>query len=102
MTYEKDTRQKIIEAGEKAIEQLIEVAKEELFYKTIDKQNYTITLDATEMKNAASTKKMAIIDAFEILSRITTERESLNDTNTRDTSKGGFAEQQAQRRKSRI
>ena len=58
----------IIEAGERAVIQLIKVAKEDIIkYDTEDE------LAADRLKNAAATKKLAIFDAFEILNRIQEE-----------------------------
>ena len=47
------------------------------------------------LKNAAATKKLAIFDAFEILSRIDAERQALEAPADKTKSKGGFAEQRA-------
>jgi ASC-1-like (ASCH) protein len=66
----KETKKKIIQAGQKAIEELIKVAKE----KIVDSDD---DVSADRLKNAAATKKLAIMDAFEILTRITEEEEML-------------------------
>ena len=58
----KQVREKIIQAGQEAVEQLIKVAKEEII--TGDPED---ELAADRLKNAAATKKLAIFDAFEIL-----------------------------------
>ena len=58
----------IIEAGEKAVKQLIKVAKAEII--KVDAED---PLAADKLKNAAATKKLAIFDAFEILKRIEEE-----------------------------
>ena len=68
----KETKKNIIQAGHKAVEELIKVAKEAI----VDSQD---DLSADKLKNAAATKKLAIFDAFEILSRIEEEEERLND-----------------------
>ena len=68
----KETKKKIIQAGQKAIEELIKVAKE----KIVDSED---DVSADRLKNAAATKKLAIMDAFEILTRIQEEEEMLND-----------------------
>ena len=65
----KETKKNIIQAGHKAVEELIKVAREE-----IDDSDEDISAD--RLKNAAATKKLAIFDAFEILTRIQ-EEESL-------------------------
>jgi len=78
----------IIEAGEKAVMQLIKVAKEEIIKYGEDDE-----LAADKLKNAAATKKLAIFDAFEILKRIEEEKDLLDgvDNKTNNTPKG-FAE----------
>jgi len=68
----KETKKKIIQAGQRAIEELIKVAKE----KIVDSED---DVSADRLKNAAATKKLAIMDAFEILTRIQEEEEMLND-----------------------
>ena len=52
----------IIQAGKKAVEQLIKVAKEDII-----KHDPEDELAADRLKNAAATKKLAIFDAFDIL-----------------------------------
>ncbi len=66
----KETKKKIIQAGQKAVEELIKVAKE----KIVDSDD---DVSADRLKNAAATKKLAIMDAFEILSKINEEEEML-------------------------
>jgi len=92
-----DLKQQIIEAGYKAVEELIEVAKSKII-----KINFTdeddSDLAADKMKNAAQAKKLAIFDALEILSRIETEKESLQsitDKDPRTESNQSFAERRA-------
>jgi len=68
----KETKLKIIQAGHKAIEELVKVAKE----KIVDSDD---DVSADRLKNAAATKKLAIMDAFEILNRIQVEEELLNE-----------------------
>jgi hypothetical protein len=84
---------KIIAAGHKAVEQLIKVAQEDIIKPDADDE-----LAADRLKNAAMTKKLAIFDAFEILNRIETERESIEasekGSNKVDT-KQGFAERKS-------
>ena len=62
----------IIQAGQKAVEELIKVAKEPIVDSDDD-------ISADRLKNAAATKKLAIFDAFEILTRIQEEEDMLND-----------------------
>ena len=62
----------IIQAGQKAVEELIKVAEEKIVDSGDD-------ISADRLKNAAATKKLAIFDAFEILTRIQTEEDLLNE-----------------------
>ena len=64
------TKKSIIEAGRAAVEELIKVAKEKIVDSGED-------ITADRLKNAAATKKLAIFDAFEILSRIDEEENLL-------------------------
>jgi ASC-1-like (ASCH) protein len=83
----KETKRKIILAGQKAVEELIKVARE----KIVDSDD---DISADRLKNAAATKKLAIFDAFEILSRIEQEEQMLNDESADSPQKNfrGFAE----------
>jgi len=74
----KEIKLEIIKAGEKAVKQLIKVAKEDIIkYEAED------PLAPDRLKNAAATKKLCIMDAFEILKRIEEEKSMLD---------GNFAE----------
>ena len=85
----KETKLNIIQAGQRAVEELIKVAKEAI----VDSED---DLSADKLKNAAATKKLAIFDAFEILSRIEEEEERLNekpkDAKKEEKTFKGFAE----------
>ena len=85
----KEIKLSIIEAGEKAVQQLIKVAKEDIIKFDNDDE-----LAADRLKNAAATKKLAIFDAFEILNRIESEKALLNGDDITKQSNGpkGFAE----------
>jgi hypothetical protein len=85
MTVE-ETKLKIIKAGQIAIRELIRVAEEQIL--TGDEGD----VSADKLKNAAAAKKMAIFDAFEILSRIEEEKNILEGTIVTQEKKGGFAE----------
>ena len=63
----KETKKSIIQAGRKAVNELIKVAEEKIITNTED------DVSADRLKNAAATKKLAIFDAFEILKRIQEE-----------------------------
>ena len=84
----KDKKKSIIQAGYKAVDELIKVAKEEIVDTDED-------VSADRLKNAAATKKLAIFDAFEILNRIEEEK-SMLDGKQKEEAKpkafGGFAE----------
>ena len=84
----KETKRSIIQAGHKAVEELIKVAKEAIVDSGDD-------ITADRLKNAAATKKLAIFDAFEILTRIQ-EEENLLEGKAPEESKEkvfrGFAE----------
>tara|TARA_R100000278_G_scaffold18268_1_gene18081 strand:+ start:782 stop:1057 length:276 start_codon:yes stop_codon:yes gene_type:complete len=82
---------KIIEAGYKAVEQLIKVAKEDII-----KPNPDDDIAADRLKNAAATKKLAITDAFDILNKIETEKENINGVKKEvKTTNQGFAERRS-------
>ena len=83
---------KIVEAGRKAVEQLIKVAKEDII-----KPDPEDELAADRLKNAAATKKLAIFDAFDILSKIDQEEQELNqeEKNINVNTKQGFAERRS-------
>ena len=89
----KELKLKIIDAGYKAVEQLIKVSREEII-----KQDPDDELSADRLKNAAATKKLAIFDAFEILNRIESEREALDNTSSdKIDNKQGFAERRSRK-----
>ena len=67
----KDKKKNIIQAGYKAVDELIKVAKEEIVDTDED-------ISADRLKNAAATKKLAIFDAFEILNKIQDEQNMLD------------------------
>ena len=93
MKSTKEIKERIIAAGYDAVEQLIKVAKEDIIKPNTDDE-----LAADKLKNAAATKKLAIFDAFEILSRIESEKENLETTNSgpnKIDSIQGFAERRS-------
>ncbi len=83
----KETKKNIIQAGHKAVEELIKVAKEAIVDSDDD-------ISADRLKNAAATKKLAIFDAFEILNRIQEEEAILSGKEVEKENKvfKGFAE----------
>jgi len=86
----KETKLNIIQAGHKAVEELIKVAKEAIVDSDDD-------ISADRLKNAAATKKLAIFDAFEILNRIEQENNILEDiiVDKKENSFRGFAEKRS-------
>ena len=68
----KKTKLSIIQAGRIAVEELIKVAREPIVDSDMD-------ISADRLKNAAATKKLAIFDAFEILTRIEEEKNILEE-----------------------
>ena len=84
----KETRKNIIQAGRKAVDELIKVAKEPIVDTGED-------VSADRLKNAAATKKLCIMDAFEILQRIEEEENILlgkTEEKKEERSFRGFAE----------
>lgn len=68
----KKTKKNIIQAGRIAVEELIKVAKEPII-------DFGPDISADRLKNAAATKKLCIMDAFEITTRIQEEEDILNE-----------------------
>ena len=87
----KETKKNIIRAGRKAVEELIKVAEEKIITNTED------DVSADRLKNAAATKKLAIFDAFEILTRIEEEKALLENKTVEKTKQAfsGFAERKS-------
>ena len=86
----KEKKRNIIKAGYKAVDELIKVAEEPIVESDDD-------LASDRLKNSAATKKLAIFDAFEILTRIQEEENILDDKPREDKPKsfGGFAERRS-------
>ena len=87
-----ELKSKIIAAGKRAVEQLIKVANEEIITGGDD------DVAADRLKNAAASKKLAIFDAFEILSKIEEERERLigeSPSSSNINTNTGFAERRS-------
>ena len=92
MDSAKEIKERIIKAGHEAVKQLIRVAEEEII-----KPDPEDELAADRLKNAAATKKLAIFDAFEILTRIEYEKAMLDDSSSAARTKNmtSFAEKRA-------
>ena len=88
----KEQKSSIIQAGYKAVKELIKVAEEEIIVEDAADE-----LAADRLKNAAATKKLAIFDAFDILNKIDMEEEVLESGGTLDktNTKQGFAERRS-------
>ena len=86
----KETKKNIIQAGYRAVEELIKVARENIIDSDDD-------ISADRLKNAAATKKLAIFDAFEILNRIEEENNILENKPKEDKeiTFSGFAEKRS-------
>lgn len=87
----KDLKKQIVQAGYKAVHELIRVAEEEIIVDGGEDE-----LAADRLKNAAATKKLAIFDAFEILTRIEAEKNLMENkpVETKE-SFSGFAERRS-------
>ena len=85
-----DLKKRIIDSGYKAVEELIKVAEEKIVTHAED------DLSADKLKNAAQAKKLAIMDAFEILKRIEEENNIIEGVvNNQVNTNRGFAESRA-------
>lgn len=88
---EKELKSNIIRAGYRAVKELIRVAEEEIITNDPDDE-----IAADRLKNAAATKKLAIFDAFEILTRIENEKNIMEDKPVKEKENfGGFAERRS-------
>ena len=88
----KQAKKNIILAGRKAVEELIKVAQEKIINNTED------DVSADRLKNAAATKKLAIFDAFEILTRVEEEERILENKPKEEKENktfSGFAEKRS-------
>lgn len=93
MSDNKEIKLRIIKAGYAAVDKLIMVAEEDIIKPGEDDE-----LAADKLKNAAATKKLAIFDAFDILNRITLEKENIDMADNgpkKSDSKRGFAERRS-------
>jgi hypothetical protein len=85
-----ELKKRIIDSGYRAVEELIKVAEEKIVTHAED------DLTADKLKNAAQAKKLAIMDAFEILKRIEEEDNIIQGVvNNQVNTNRGFAESRA-------
>lgn len=97
---------RIIQAGQVAVEELIKVAEEPIIggkgTMIVDGEEIDLNSDelsADKLKNAAATKKLAIFDAFEILTRIEVEKGILEEKEPEAVKKfSGFAERRSRKK----
>ena len=80
----------IIQAGYKAVDELIKVAEEKIILNDPNED-----LAADRLKNAAATKKLAIFDAFEILTRLESEKNVIDVSDKIKKPFKGFAERRS-------
>ena len=89
-----ELKKRIIDSGYKAVEELIKVAEEKIVTHMED------DLSADKLKNAAAAKKLAILDAFEILKRIEEESNIIEGVVVeKNIANKGFAEKFATKKK---
>lgn len=89
----RETIGRLIQAGERAVEELIKILRSEIITDDPDKD-----VAADRLKNAAATKKMALMDAFDMLSRIEQEKAKLNgDTKEEEPKFQSFAEKRGRK-----
>ena len=86
----KKKKKSIIQAGYKAVDELVKVAEEAIVQTEDD-------ISADRLKNAAATKKLAIFDAFEILIRIEDEKNMFDNkpVEKKENTFSGFAEKKS-------
>lgn len=87
----KAKKNRLLSAAEKGVDELIKVLEEPIITKGEE------DLSADKMKNAAQAKKLAFLDAIEMLQKIQQERDSDSEEkiSTVQIGKQGFAEGRA-------
>lgn len=93
----KKLKLEIIDAAEKAVKELIKVAREDIIVDGSDVGELPPDIAADKLKTAAAAKKLALFDAFEIIERIEQERERIKSYENPDAENlsGGFAERKS-------
>lgn len=88
----KSTKERILKAGEKAVDELIKVLEQSIILHGEDAD-----LAADKMKNAAAAKRLAFEDALAITERIEKERDTIDEIEIPEVKLGtkGFAEGRA-------
>lgn len=98
-------KRRIIQAGRKAVDELIKIAEEPILSEKgmmiVNGEDVSLNSEdiaADKLKNAAATKKLAIFDAFEILARIEAEQNILDEViPEKKETFTGFAERKAKK-----
>ncbi len=93
----KELKLQIIDAAEKAVKELIKVAREDIIVDGSEYDDLSPDIAADKLKIAAAAKKLALFDAFEIIDRIEQERERIktSETSEQEELSGGFAERKS-------
>lgn len=95
----KEYKNRVIKSAELAINELIKVIEDEIITGKKDED-----LSPDRLKNAAATKKLAIMDCFEIIERVNEEKKKLESADSKEDDKKeeerptrskGFAERHA-------
>lgn len=95
-----DVKRRLCKAGRTAVDELIKIAEEQIINRITseDKENASEDLTADKLTTAARAKKMAIMDAFEILAKVEVEElllASLDDPKKKIEIPKSFAETKA-------
>jgi len=100
MSDEVRLRKSVIDAGRKAVKELVAIASKSILtdenIMSVDEGKSPLSDD--RLKNAAATKKLCIFDAFDIIERINVEEERLRQMQTSgetDRDIDNFAESRA-------
>lgn len=90
MKTTEEYKQEIIDAAKIGVDELVKVLKEPII--SGDKEGEASTdISADRLKNAVMAKKLAMMDALEMIARIDTEQTALKEPNTQQAGHG-FAE----------
>jgi hypothetical protein len=88
-------REEILKAAETSVDELIKVLRDPIIGNSSLEDNGKSDLTADKMKNAAASKKLAFMDALEILSRIESERNIMDGVVQETHHMANFAESRA-------
>lgn len=82
MKTTEEYKQEIIDASRVGVDELIKVLREPIIEEGSFEKD---ALAADRLKNAVAAKKMAMIDAFEMIDRIDIEQNNLKEGDNKDT-----------------